>query len=81
MGCIFNEENISCLDNKGFLKLDEPVVIIIDNKQFEVWVCTDSRVKIGLNTLTMKEQSYQPFEWRDVSSLFKDDIIGKRIVG
>lgn len=81
MGCIFNEEDIGCPDNKNFLNLDEPVVIIIDNKQFEVWVYTDSRVKIGLNTLTMKEKSYQPFEWRDVSSLFEGGIIGKKIVG
>lgn len=81
MGCIFNRDGVDENDEKGYLCLDESIVIMIGNVQFEVWCYTDSRVKIGINSLTLKEKSYQPYEWRDCSNLFNEDVVGQRIVG
>lgn len=81
MGCIFNQDEIDEGNETEYLCLDEPVVIIIGNVQFEVWCYTNSRVKIGINSLTLKEKSYQPYAWRDCSDLFNEGIIGQRITG
>jgi hypothetical protein len=80
MGCLFGFDDFLAGGWQG-LELDEPVVVIIGDTQFEVWFYTDSRVKIGLNTLTLKEESYQGCKWRNCSILFNDGIIGQRIKG
>ena len=79
MGCIFNRDELS--DKEKYLDLDEPVVVIIDGIQVEIWCYTDSRVKIGINSLTLREKSYQPYDWCNCSDLFKSDIIGQKVVG
>lgn len=80
MGCIFNQEDIDEDDEDIYLRLDEPIVVMIGGIQFEIWCYTDSRVKIGINSLTLKEKSYQPYDWRDCSNSFSN-IIGQRIIG
>lgn len=83
MGTIFNN-----YDNESFeewepeyngLDLDEPIVIKTDNLQLEVWFYTDSRIKIGMNTMTMTEKSYQHSPWRDCSVFFNHSV-GQMIV-
>lgn len=78
MGAIFNNYDNELLDEwepeYGGLDLDEPVVIKTDHNQLEVWFYTDSRAKIGMNTMTMQEESYQGYPWRDCSVIFKHCI-------
>lgn len=74
MGLIFDR-------GRGFVELDEPIVLIIDGIQFEMECLADNIYKIGVNTLTMKEKSYQGVEWsREVEELL-DDAVGRAIIG
>lgn len=80
MGCIFNYDSI--IDGHDrYLDLDEPVVIVIDNYNLEIWFYCESRVKIGINSLTLTERLYQDYPWHDCSNLFKRDVIGQKITG
>jgi hypothetical protein len=85
LGCIFNIEDIiqekDKQDKNRYLSLDEPVVVIIGEIQFEVWFYTDSRVKIGISTLKLEEKSYTPFNWTNCNKIFSDVVIGQKIVG
>lgn len=81
MGTIFNNydhEDLDTWDAAGHIELDEPVVLICKDIQLEIWFYNTSHAKIGINTLTMSEKSYQGESWRNVSGLFPN-IIGQKI--
>jgi len=81
MGVIFNnydDETLDVWDAKGCVMLDEPIVLICGYKQFEICFHNTSHAKIGINTLTMAEKSYQHVLWSDVSRLFPN-IAGQKI--
>jgi hypothetical protein len=81
MGVLFNNydyEDLHEWDAEGCLKLDEPVVLDCAGQHFEVCFENTSHAKVGVNTLTMTEKSYQRTEWSDVSHLFPN-IIGQKI--
>lgn len=74
MGCIFNNEDDDVWGAEGCLELDEPIVIDIDGLHLDICFHNTSHAKIGLNTLTMKEKSYQGCTWRNVSHRFSQTI-------
>ena len=82
MGHIFNNydnEEMDEWDAKGSIELDEPIVLMCGNEQLEILFYNTSHAKVGLNTLTMAEKSYQRVKWQDVSRLFPK-VIGQSIV-
>jgi hypothetical protein len=82
MGCIFNnydDEDLATWDCEGYIELDDPFVIVAGDKHLEIHFMNTSHAKIGVDTLTMKEKSYQGYEWREVSHLLPN-IIGQTII-
>lgn len=81
MGVLFNNwdgEELEVWDNENHLQLDEPIVIVCGDGHLEVHFHNTSQAKVGLNTLTMNELSYQHAPWRDVSRLYPH-IVGEVI--
>ncbi len=84
MGCIFNLEDLEGGDGEGdvagktFLELDEPIVLDFEGKHLEIWFINTSHAKVGINTLTLKGKSYQPYPWRDVTKYFPK-VIGQTL--
>ncbi|MDR0852742.1 MAG: hypothetical protein LBN34_00010 [Clostridiales Family XIII bacterium] len=82
MGVLFNNydnEDLHEWDAEGFLSLDEPIVLDCAGEHIEICFHNTSHAKVGVNTLTMSELSYQRAEWSDVSHLFPN-VIGQKIV-
>ena len=64
-----------------FMTLDEPVVLIIGDRHFEIEFSVASSAVIGMDSLTMTEKSYQSGrnDWRDVSKYYSTNIVGRTV--
>jgi hypothetical protein len=81
MGVIFNNydhEDLDVWDTKGNIELDEPIVLVCGGEHLEICFHNTSHAKVGVNTLSMTEKSYQYADWQNVSRLFPN-IIGQKI--
>ncbi len=70
-------------DNENcFLKLDEPIILYIDNKQLEIDYSEDFNIQIGVNTLdkTFISSICPTCSWQDISKHFSKNIIGHKIL-
>ena len=81
MGVIFSEwedDDFSECEAHGYIMLDEPIVLICGDTHLEICFNNTSHAKVGINTLSMAEKSYQGAPWREVGFLFPE-IIGQNI--
>jgi hypothetical protein len=71
-------DNDDSLKGKKHFSTDDPIILICGGVQFEIWFYNYSHVKVGINTLNLKEKPCKRCDWTDASCIFPN-IIGKKI--